>query len=337
MSDTTTWKDVLVFIEVSDGKLQEVGYELLGEARKLATKVNQNVSALIIGHDVEKYAKDVIAHGADTVYIVDDPGYKDYLTKTYTKAFVAVVEKHHPDIVLIGATPLGRDLSGAVATILKAGLTADCTGLDIDDKTFKLLSTRPTFGGNIMATIFCQKGKPQMSTVRPKVMAKPDPDPKRTGTVIKETIPVDPKDLTVKILEFISDASRDEIEIEHAKVLVGGGRGCATPAGMEKLKELAKVVGGEVCGSRPLVENGLIETSRQVGQTGKTVVPRVYFAVGISGAIQHLVGMQNSNVIIAINTNPDAPIFKVASVSIVGSWQTVLPALIEELKKRTGR
>lgn len=334
MSD---WKGVLVFIEVVDGKVAEVGWELLGEARKLATKLNQNVQAIIIGSDVEKFAKEAIAYGADVVYVVDDPAYKDYITKTYAKAFVKVVEKHHPDIVLIGATPLGRDLSGFVGTILKAGLTADCTGLDIDDKTFKLLSTRPTFGGNIMATIFCQKGNPQMSTVRPKVMKMPERDDKRSGQVIKETIPVDAADLSVKILDFIADTTLANIEIEHAKTLVAGGRGCNSPAGIEKLKELAKAVGGELAGSRPLVEAGVISVESQVGQTGKTVKPRVYFAVGISGAIQHLVGMQNSDCIIAINSDPNAPIFKVATVGIVGSWQNVLPPLIEELKKRTGR
>ncbi len=336
MSDQE-WKGVLVFIEVTDGKVQEVGWELLGEAKKLASKINQNVQALIIGHDVEKFAKDAIAYGADVVYVVDDPGYKNYITKTYAKAFVEIVNKHKPDIALIGATNLGRDLSGAIATVLKAGLTADCTGLDIDDQSKKLLSTRPTFGGNIMATIFCQKGKPQMSTVRPKVMKMPEPDPKRQGHVIKESVPVDPKDLTVKILEYIPDSCLERVEIEHAKILVAGGRGCNTPAGLDKLKELAKLIGGELCGSRPLVEAGAITPDRQVGQTGKTVVPRVYIAVGISGAIQHLVGMQNSDCIIAINSDPNAPIFKVATVSIVGSWQAIVPAVIEELKKRMGR
>ncbi len=336
MSDPQ-WKGVLVFIEVSEGKVAEVGWELLGEARKLATKVDQDVQAVLIGSDVEKFAKDAISHGADTVYVVDDPSYKEYITKTYCKALVQVIEKHKPDIVLIGATPLGRDLSGAVATILKAGLTADCTGLDIDDVNKKLLSTRPTFGGNIMATIYCQKGKPQMSTVRPRVMKMPEPDPKRKGNIIKESIPVDPKDLTVKILEFISDSCLEAVEIEHAKILVAGGRGVNSPQGFEKLKEFAKLLGGELCGSRPMVEAGFIAPDKQVGQTGKTVKPRVYIAVGISGAIQHLVGMQNSDVIVAINSDPNAPIFKVASVSIVGAWQNVIPALMEELSKKMGR
>ncbi|HOO96717.1 MAG TPA: electron transfer flavoprotein subunit alpha/FixB family protein [Caldisericia bacterium] len=333
MAENTEWKDVLVFIEVSDGKPQEVGWELLGQATKLAGKLGQKVKALIIGKDVEKYAQEAVSYGADTVYVVDDPSYETYVTRTYCKAFCDVVTKHKPTIVLIGATPLGRDLSGAVGTILQAGLTADCTGLDIDDKTLKLLSTRPTFGGNIMATIFCQKGQPQMSTVRPKVMKKGTPDPARKGEIIKENIPVDPKDLTVKVLDFIPDKA-GAVEIEHAKIIVAGGKGVNSPEGFEQLKKLADLLGGEVAGSRPMVEAGLLTSERQVGQTGKTVCPRVFIAVGISGAIQHLVGMQNSDVIISINSDPNAPIFKVSTVSIVEKWQSAIPKLIEQLEAR---
>ncbi len=333
MAENTEWKDVLVFIEVSDGKPQEVGWELLGQATRLAGKLGQKVSALIIGDNVKQFAKEAIEYGADTVYVVDDPAYKTYVTRTYNNAFCEVVKKYKPTIVLIGATPLGRDLSGAVGTVLQAGLTADCTGLDIDDKTFKLLSTRPTFGGNIMATIFCQKGQPQMSTVRPKVMKKGNPDPARKGEVIDVSVPVDPKDITVKVLEFIPDKA-GAVEIEHAKIIVAGGKGVNSQEGFEQLKKLADLLGGEVAGSRPMVEAGLLPVERQVGQTGKTVVPRVFIAVGISGAIQHLVGMQNSDVIISINNDPNAPIFKVSTVGIVKRWQDALPELISDLEKR---
>jgi electron transfer flavoprotein alpha subunit len=331
--DNKEWKDVLVFIEVSEDKPQEVGWELLGQANKLAGKLGQKVSALIIGDGVKKFAKEAVSYGADTVYVVDDPAYKTYVTRTYNNAFCKVVNKFKPTIVLIGATPLGRDLSGAVGTVLQAGLTADCTGLDIDDKTFKLLSTRPTFGGNIMATIFCQKGQPQMSTVRPKVMKKGTPDPNRKGEIIDVKVPVDPKDLTVKVLEFIPDKA-GAVEIEHAKIIVAGGKGINSTEGFALLKKLADLLGGEVAGSRPLVEAGLLPVEHQVGQTGKTVCPRVFIAVGISGAIQHLVGMQNSDVIISINPDPEAAIFKVSTVGIVKRWQDAVPELIKQLEAR---
>jgi len=333
MADKKEWLDVLVYIEISDGKPQEVGWELLGQATRLAGKLNQKVKALIIGNGASKFAEEAVSYGAETVYVVDDLAYETYVTRTYCNAFCKVVNDYKPKIVLIGATPLGRDLSGAVATNLQAGLTADCTGLDIDEKTHKLLSTRPTFGGNIMATIFCQKGQPEMSTVRPKVMKKGKPDTSRKGEIVNVDIPVDPKDLTVKVLEFIPDKA-GTVEIEHAKIIVAGGKGVNSPEGFEQLKKLADLLGGEVAGSRPMIEAGLLPQERQVGQTGKTVCPRVFIAVGISGAIQHLVGMQNSDVIISINSDPEAAIFQVSTVGIVKRWQEVVPNLIQELERR---
>jgi len=323
-----------VFIEVVDGRGAEVAWELVGKARELATKRNQQVIGLLLGHGVEAIAREAIAYGCDEVYCIDAPLLGHYRSAPYGEALTALCQKVKPEICLIGATALGRDLSGIVATNLQTGLTADCTGLDIDDETGVLLMTRPTFGGNIMATIFCEHHKPQMSTVRPRVMKLPLRDAKRKGAIHQEKWEPTKKGLP-EIVDFIAEA-RDAgfVDITRTPALVVAGKGACDAAAVPMLQELAALVNGAVACSRPVVEAGLMPYERQVGQTGKTVAPKLYIGVGVSGAIQHLVGMQGAEKIIAINADPHAPIFKVADVGLVGDYARVVPALVAELKKR---
>ena len=277
------------------------------------------------------------AYGADKAYLLDAPVFRYYRTESYLRGVCHLVEKYKPEVILMGATGLGRDLAGAVATELKTGLTADCTGLSIDDKR-NLMQTRPAFGGNIMATIMCDKFRPQMATVRPHVMTMPERDPNRSGAVIRESCPVREEDILVKVLEVISDKKgKGQIDIAGAEFIISGGRGMMGKENFALLQELADELGGVVGASRSAVDAGWMPPERQVGQTGKTVRPKVYIACGISGAIQHLVGMQDSDTIIAINRDREAPIFEVATYGIVGDLFQVLPALtarIKELKQR---
>jgi electron transfer flavoprotein alpha subunit len=330
----TDYEGVGVFIEVSDGVGAEVSWELIGKARELAQKREQQVIGLLLGYHVETIAQEAIAVGCDEVYCIDNLLLDRYLSKTYGEALTALCQKVKPEILLIGATALGRDLSGIVATNLQTGLTADCTGLDIDEETGVLLMTRPTFGGNIMATIFCEHHRPQMSTVRPRVMKMPQRDPRRKGEVHQEQWKPPKKGLP-EVVDFIQE-SREAgyIDITRTPALVVAGKGACDSAAVPMLQELAELVGGAVACSRPMVEAGLMPYERQVGQTGKTVAPKLYIGVGVSGAIQHLVGMQGAEKVIAINADPHAPIFRIADVGVIGDYVRVVPALIDELKKR---
>jgi electron transfer flavoprotein alpha subunit len=327
-------RGVAVFLEVSDGTLAEVSRELVGKARELATKLNAPVLGLLLGHKVEDLAAEAIHYGCDEVHLIDHPLLEYYRSKTYGEALSSLCRKLKPEILLLGATPLGRDLSPVVATLLRTGLTADCTGLDIEEDSGVLLMTRPTFGGNIMATIFCRQHRPQMSTVRPRVFRRPQSAPERQGPVTphKWKVPSGPLPTRLRIIR--RDTSPHAVDITRSPALVVAGKGACSPEALPMLEELARVVGGVVACSRPVVESGLMPYERQVGQTGKTVAPKLYIGVGVSGAVQHLVGMQGSERIVAINSDPNAPIFKVADVGIVGDYREVVPELVKELKSR---
>lgn len=325
-------KNVFVIAEQRDGELQKVSVELIGKANDLAKDLGQEVVAVVLGEKVEKLAETMIHHGANKVIVVEDPMLKEYVTEPYAKAVFEIIKKYDPEIVLYGASSIGRDLAPRLAARIHTGLTADCTGLDIDPETKNLMMTRPAFGGNLMATIVCENHRPQMATVRPGVMTPLENNTSLTGEVIVEDIQFAEEDMNVKIIE-VSKSEKKKMDITEANVLVSGGRGLGGPEGFEKLQELADLMDGEVSSSRANVDAGWIEKDRQVGQTGKTVRPGVYFAMGISGAIQHLAGMEESDLIIAVNKNESAPIFDVADLGIVGDLNKVLPKLIEEYKK----
>ncbi len=326
------YKGVWVFVEHTDGKPAAVSWELLGVGADLAKTLGVELSTVVIGDKAENLCQESFAYGATKSYLVDDPVFHHYRTEPYYKAICYLVEKYKPEIMLIGATGLGRDLAGAVATELRSGLTADCTGLSIDDRGF-LLQTRPAFGGNIMATILTERTRPQMATVRPHVMSMPVKDISRKGEVIRESMPIKEEDFAVKVLEIIEDRKYGAVDIAAVDVIVSGGRGMCNKENFTLLQELADELGGVVGCSRSAVEAGWMPAERQVGQTGKTVRPKIYIACGISGAIQHLVGMQTSDVIIAINRDKQAPIFEVATYGIVGDLFQVVPAVTNRIRE----
>lgn len=315
-------KNVWVFCEQRDGELQSVAIELLGVARELADKVNEKVVALLLGDGVSAKANDLVAYGADEVRVVDHANLKHFVTEYYAQAVTQVVKANDPSVVLFGATSIGRDLAPRLSARLHTGLTADCTKLEMDE-TGNLFMTRPAFGGNLFATIICPEHRPQMSTVRPGVMKKPEFDGARKGDIIQETINWDDSKAVVKVVEEVKETKNVE-KIEDAKILVSCGRGVKDVA---PAFDVAKKVKGTVSASRSLVDNGIIEHARQVGQTGKTVRPQAYLAFGISGAIQHLAGMEESEYIVAVNTDVNAPIFKVANLGIVADANAVLKQL----------
>lgn len=330
-------RGIWVFLEQTGGQITPVSFELLGAGRRLADTLGVELSGVLLGYHVASLAGEAIAYGADLVYLIDDPILEKYRTRPYMQGVVSLVRKYRSEIMLIGASTLGRDLAGAVATELRTGLTADCTGLEIDPETRLLHATRPTFGGNLMATILCPQKRPQMATVRPRVMDIPPRDPSRKGRVVSEELKLKEKDVATKLLEFIPDEKIEEVNLEYADVIVSGGKGMGGPENFHLLRELAQLLGGEVGASRAVVEAGWIDVSHQVGQTGKTVRPKLYIAVGISGAVQHLVGMQGSDVIVAINNDPHAPIFNVATYGIVGDLFQIVPTLVKEFRKRSPR
>lgn len=325
---------VWVFAEQRDGRLKSVAYELLAEGRKLADKLGTEVCAVCLGHNVEG-AEQLVAYGADRVYLADDPALADHQEDYYTRALVDLIRKHRPEILLAGATAMGRSFIPRVASILYTGLTADCTGLDIDPESRLLLQTRPTFGGNVMATIVCQARRPQMATVRPHVFKKGAPDEKNQGEIIKVDFDREAVTSRTKLLSFVEDLS-EKIKLDDAEVIVSGGRGLGRPENFQIIKELADSLGAALGSSRPPVDEGWIPYSHQVGQTGKTVCPRLYIACGISGAVQHLAGMQTSDIIVAINEDPNAPIFEVATYGIVGDLFEVVPMMTDKLKRSRG-
>jgi len=330
------YKGIWVFVEQTGGEPAVVSWELLGVGADLAKTRGAELCSVVIGENVENLCQESFAYGAMKVYLVDDSIFRYYRTEPYYKAICYLVEKYKPEIVLIGATGLGRDLAGAVATQLQTGLTADCTGLSIDDEGF-LLQTRPAFGGNIMATILPERTRPQMASVRPHVMSMPERDTSRRGDVVRESIPVREEDFATKVLEIIEDSKQGAVDMAAAEIIVSGGRGMCAQENFKLLEELADELGAVVGCSRSVVEAGWMPLERQVGQTGKTVRPKIYFACGISGAIQHLVGMQDSDVIIAINHDKGAPIFEVATYGIVGDCLHVVPAITKGIKEARAR
>lgn len=323
---------VMVFIEQRDSEIQNVSLELLGKGRELSGKLSDKLTAVLLGNNVKGLCEEIVAYGADEVICVDDKNLKMYTTNNYAKALCDVIEKKKPEIVLIGATTIGRDLAPRVSATLKTGLTADCTSLEIDDETKGLLMTRPAFGGNIMATIVCPDHRPQMSTVRPGVMQKLPKDNSKAGTIEHFNVKFE-DDKSVEVLKYVKENVK-KVNIEDANILISAGRGIGSKENMNKLYELADLLGAEVSASRAVVDSGWVDKARQVGQTGKTVRPDLYIACGISGAIQHLAGMEESEFIIAINKNNEAPIFEVADVGIVGDVNKVVRNLIDEFKNK---
>lgn len=329
--DKSNFKDVYVFIEQRDGKVQNVALELLGKARELADALGEKVVAVMPGYKFTDQAVLCIAHGADKVLVIDEPELETYVTEPYAQAIYQVIEAKKPAVVLFGATTIGRDLGPRLSARVETGLTADCTGLDINEDR-DLMMTRPAFGGNLMATIVCREHRPQMSTVRPGVMRMLAADASRKGEIENFKPNFDRSKFRVKVIETVKE-EKTLIDITEANVLVSGGRGVGTEGGFEKLRDLAEVLEAEVSSSRAMVDAGVMDHARQVGQTGKTVRPDLYIACGISGAIQHLAGMEDSECIIAINKDKFAPIFSVADVGIVGDLHKVLPLLTARLKK----
>ena len=338
------YKGVYVYAQQVDNEISGIAYELLGKAKELAAPLNTEVTAVLIGSDVKNLADSLAEYGADKVIVVDDPELKDYRTEPYAHALASVINKYKPEIMLVGATAIGRDLGPTVSARVATGLTADCTVLEIGDfplvaipgkeseqKHNQLLMTRPAFGGNTIATIACPNNRPQMATVRPGVMQKIEPI-KGAKAVIEEYNPgFTPNNKYVTIKEVVKAVS-DTVDIMDAKILVSGGRGVGTPENFKLLEDLAEVLGGTVSCSRAVVDSGWKPKDLQVGQTGKTVRPNVYFAIGISGAIQHVAGMEESDIIVAINKDEDAPIFDVADYGIVGNLNKIVPALTAQLK-----
>ncbi len=324
------FRGVWVFAEQRKGVPASVVYELLGEGRKLADDLGEELCAVLLGHNVGDAANELIAHGAEKVYVVDDPALADFQDEPYAQAMAELVEEHKPSILLLGATTIGRSLGPRVAARLRTGLTADCTGLAIDKEKRLLLQTRPAFGGNIMATILCPDRRPQMATVRHKVMKRAARDEARRGEIIrlvKDVLP--PRATLVRVVE----ETQQMVNLAEADIIVSGGRGLGKAENFKIIEELAQVIGAAVGASRAAVDAGWIPYAHQVGQTGKTVCPKIYIACGISGAIQHLAGMGSSNIIVAINKDPGARIFNVATYGIVGDLFEVVPALTAELRK----
>lgn len=337
------YKGVYVFAQQVDNELSGIAFELLGKAKELAADLSTDVTAVLIGSGVKGLVDQLAEYGADKVIVVDDSELKEYRTEPYAHALASVINEYKPEIVLVGATAIGRDLGPRVSARVATGLTADCTVLEIGDfpinpvpnqeqKHNQLLMTRPAFGGNTIATIACPDNRPQMATVRPGVMQKIDPIAGAKAEVIEYNPGFTPNNKYVEILDVVKELS-DTVDIMDAKILVSGGRGVGSAENFKILQDLADVIGGTVSCSRAVVDNGWLPKELQVGQTGKTVRPNVYFAIGISGAIQHTAGMEESDIIVAINKDETAPIFDVADYGIVGDLNKIVPKLTEELKK----
>ncbi|MBI4972790.1 MAG: 4Fe-4S binding protein [Candidatus Omnitrophica bacterium] len=331
--DLKNYKGIWVFIEQKNSLIQSVSYELLGKARDLAKKLSCEVSGVLIGNGLDDQLDELFWRGADNIYLVQAPEITHFQDEPYTNILVKLIQEYKPEIVLCGATAIGRSLISRVAVKIKAGLTADCTGLDIDPEKKILLQTRPAFGGNIMATIISPNFRPQMATVRHKVMQPLEPDKKRKGKVIRESFDSPVYASRTKLLDIVEEIE-SLVNLAEADIIVSGGRGMAGPENFKLLTELAQVLGAAVGASRAAVDSGWMPYSHQVGQTGRTVAPKIYIACGISGQIQHLVGMQSAKIIVAINKDPDAPIFKVATYGIVADLFQIVPALTKKFQER---
>lgn len=328
----STHKEVWVFAETNQGVIAPVVFELLNKARQLASDLDTQVAAVLLGYNLQGKAEELIQRGADRIYLVEAEPLTHYIAENYTQAITKLIKKYKPEIFLAGATTTGRSLVSRIAVNCYAGLTADCTGLDIDSEKKILIQTRPAFGGNIMAQIISPNFRPQMATVRHKVMPESEVDPSRQGEVIKEPFDSEKADKRIKFLDFIKE-DVPTVNLAEADIIVSGGRGLGGPENFKIIEDLAQTLGAALGSSRACVDAGWIPYSHQVGQTGRTVCPKIYIACGISGQIQHLVGMQSSGTIIAINKDPDAPIFKVADFGIVGDIFKVVPLLIKKLKE----
>lgn len=326
-------KDLWVFVETAeDGSAKNVGLELLTPGKTMAAQQGGALVAIVIGHNVDNAANAASQYGADKVIVVDGPEYAHYNTDAYVIAMVALIEKYGPTSMLIGATSNGRDMAPRVSCRLKTGLTADCTALSIDEESGNVAWTRPAFGGNLMATILCPDCRPQIGTVRPGVFKKSVPT-EGSAEIIRESICVSAEQIRTQVLEIIQHMQEEKVDLENAEIIVSGGRGVGGPEGFAPVRALAKALDATVGASRAAVDSGWIPYAHQVGQTGKTVSPKLYIACGISGAIQHLAGMSGSDVIVAINKDPEAPIFDVADYGVVGDLFEILPILTEEVKK----
>ncbi|MFH1283196.1 MAG: electron transfer flavoprotein subunit alpha [bacterium] len=333
--DKSHYKNTWVYAEQRHGVISTVTYELLSEARKLADKRNQKVAAILLGHNITDKAQELIYYGADIVYVFDDKIVVEFQDDPYSEILAHLIKEEKPEIVIMGATNIGRSFASRVAAKIGTGLTADCTGLDIDTQTGNLLQTRPAFGGNIMATIVTENHRPQMATVRHKVFKPSSRDITRKGEIKIKKIDTKHVKNRTKFLEFVKDLTA-KVNLAEADIICSGGRGLGNPEGFKLIEQLAETLNGAVGSSRAAVDAGWIPYSHQVGQTGRTVAPKVYFACGISGAIQHLVGMGSSDVIIAINTNPDAPMMKIATFAIEGDLYEIIPLIIKEIKSLRG-
>lgn len=331
-SHLADYKNVWVFCETAGDRLRSVALELVTKGRELADVLGEKLVAILIGQGIESHAKTLIQHGADKVLVVDGKIFADYTTDAYAIAMTSLIASRKPNVVLYGATNNGRDLAPRIAARLGLGLTADCTGLAIDDKR-QLVQTRPAFGGNIMAEIITPTFRPQMATVRPNVFKPKDPNKSRKGEIEKVAIEVSPVQVRTKVLEKVTEVAEGMKSVEEADVIVCSGRGIKDPANLELPRQLADLLDAAIGGSRPIVDLGWLPPSQQVGQSGRTVCPKLYFALGISGAIQHQIGMVSSDIIVAINKDPDAPIFSIADFGIVGDIFTVLPEVISEVKR----
>ncbi|MBM4146687.1 MAG: 4Fe-4S dicluster domain-containing protein [Nitrospira sp.] len=332
-TDLKSYKGVWIFAEQRSGKVSSVAFELLGIGRKLADDLGTELSALIFGAS-ESEAQELIKWGADKVFRSGDPIFEKFNDEPYARLMTSLIRQHKPAVVLAGATPIGRSFFPRVAARVRTGLTADCTSLQVDKETGNLLQIRPAFGGNIMATILCPHNRPQMATVRPRVMKRGQYDESRNGEIVE--IKTDGLTSRTRVVESVKEVSDIAINLQEADIIVSGGRGLGDPKGFKLIEELAEVLGAAVGSSRACVDAGWIPYRHQVGQTGKTVCPKIYIACGISGAVQHLVGMQSSDIIIAINKNPEAPIFNVATYGIIGDLYEIIPLLIKKIKESKG-
>jgi electron transfer flavoprotein alpha subunit len=329
--DFADYKGVLIFSEQNSGLVHPVSYELLGKGRDLADQLDEPLYAVIIGNQVDKGAEELAIRGVDKVYVYSDPKLSDFRTDPYASILENLVREVKPSIFLMGATAIGRSLGPKVAASLETGLTADCTGLDIDSETGLLLQTRPAYGGNIMATITCRYTRPQMATVRYKVMIEANPNPSKKGEIIQMKINFASLPDRIKIVGY--ESATEEVNITDADIVVSGGKGLGDSSGFRLIESLAKEIGGAVGASRPTVDEGWIEYRHQVGLSGRTVRPKLYLACGISGSVQHMAGMKTSDIIISINKDPDAPIMNISSMGVIGNLYEVIPHLIKKIKE----
>lgn len=324
---------VWVFAEQRNGELQKVSLELLGKGKDLAEKLNTKLVAVLLGSKIDELAKDLVAYGADEVLACDNELLAGFTTDGYTKVICDLANEYKPEVLMVGATFVGRDLGPRIAARLKTGLTADCTGLDIDAEKAYLLATRPAFGGNLMATIVCEENRPQMATVRPGVFGKLEKDANRAGEIKNVEVDITEADIRTKVIKAVKH-EKETVDISEARIVVSGGRGVGSEEGFGLLRELAVALNGELAGSRAAIEKGWVDKDVQVGQTGKTVRPTIYIAVGISGAIQHTAGMADSEYIIAINKDESAPIMKMADLALVGDYKKIVEEMIAQVKAR---